>query len=352
MGRSAQSVIISRKQRENVEPTSVHEYMQQDTLRVLDRSIGQYGETTRAPIDAEGKCFRRGANARQIGSPFTCLWGKYDVSRGLKLAFISIYPTLSAGFQKARHSMLQLRSIFCVAYLLTLGSHALLRAQAPEDKRVQTKASTWELEIPEYTGGEKSIDLQGSVNEVILGGGGRYVVTHTKPEEEIIVFDVSQGEIIYRFTVDVGTMIAVSAEFLITVTPFDKSVELRSFTNLEAPRRMKLPIDCAILKIAVGHASSGPMLLSWAEGTGDGDAAYLSFLQLPSLEPVIPRGVFQSNRGMSSTRAPIGRWGGVPMHASQQLTRQAVLESFRVRGCFWVLVFGALAIRSWRYHFR
>jgi hypothetical protein len=205
--------------------------------------------------------------------------------------------------------MLQLRAIFYVVGFITLGFDALLHAQAPEVQRVQTKVSDWELEIPEYTGGEKSIDLQGSVNEIILGGGGQYVVMHTSPEEEIIVFDVSKGEIIYRFMADVGTMIAASSEFLITVTPFDKSVELRSFKNLETPRRMKLPMDCAVLKIAVGHASSGPMFVSWAEGTGDGDNVYLSFLQIPSLEPVIPRGVFQTSHGMNSTRAAIGRWG-------------------------------------------
>ena len=196
---------------------------------------------------------------------------------------------------------------------------------------------TADLKIPEYTGGEKTIELQGSVKEVVLGGGGRYVVTHTEPEGEILVFDVSQGVIIHRFGVDAGTMIAASAEFLITVTPFDKSVEFRPFKNLERPRRTKLPIDCAVLDIAVGHASNGPLCLSWAEGTAELDRAYLSFLKLPSLEPVIPRGVFQSNHGANPMRAPIGRWGeyqGMGISSFRDKPRLRASASGNVFGCW------------------
>lgn len=191
--------------------------------------------------------------------------------------------------------------------------------------------------IPEYRGGEKTIELNGSVSEVALGGGGRYVVIQTEPEGEIIVFDVSQGSIIYRFSVDAGTLIAASAEFLITVTPFDKSVEFRPFDNLAQPRRKELPIDCAIMDIAVGFASHGPLCISWAEGAGESDRAYMSFLELPTLEPVIPRGVFQSSYGGNPNRLPIGRWGefqGMHVHSFGDQPRLRASASGNVFGCW------------------
>jgi WD40 repeat protein len=108
------------------------------------------------------------------------------------------------------------------------------------------------------------VQAPGIIRDVIVGGGGRFLLLPLKGTKHLAVFDVNSAAIVttVRLPSD-RALVAAGAEKFVVVDPETKVIERWDLGKLEREKELALPIRGVVKSIALGSDSAGPMLACW-----------------------------------------------------------------------------------------
>ncbi len=170
--------------------------------------------------------------------------------------------------------------------------------------------------------------LPGVVNDIVLGGGGRFVVVSLPDIRKIAIFDVNEAKVVkYLPMAEADAMLAAGMEKLFVCLPGANVVQRWSLRTFEREVTVASPVVGNLKAACMGWASQGPLLL-----ISDRESRFVHPRTLRPLElqgtngPVQPRlgpdarasgdgTVFTCMEGSGSVRVYIIREGIVTQHA-------------------------------------
>jgi S1-C subfamily serine protease len=118
--------------------------------------------------------------------------------------------------------------------------------------------------------------LASAVDDVAVGGAGRYLVLHFPSLHKLAVFDVSAAEVVGYIPVKEDNLrFAAGLEDVVVLLPGAGTIERWSLKTLEREVVTPLPIKGVIKAVAMGSASKGPLLVHW--GPVSNGAIYYGF---------------------------------------------------------------------------
>jgi Trypsin-like peptidase domain len=158
------------------------------------------------------------------------------------------------------------------------------------DKEVfrQTESLVFEglLPVPNQAPGPKGIrppalegnltvrELSSPAADVAVGGAGRYLVLHLPEAKRLAVFDVNAADFVGSIPLKEETArFAAGLEDVVVVLGGSGTIERWSLKTLKREVSTALPIKGVIKAVAMGAASTGPLLVHWAAGTQELDRA-------------------------------------------------------------------------------
>lgn len=132
------------------------------------------------------------------------------------------------------------------------------------------------------------VKLPGAVRDVAVGAGGRNLVLHLPAERKLAVFDVTEAKIVREIRLpDEPVLFAAGMDQVVVVLPRSHLLLRWNLAGRPRDQVSMLPPAWAMVKsVTMGSASSGPLLVHWAEGFDDEDPAPLSFLDPQMAKPV------------------------------------------------------------------
>lgn len=115
---------------------------------------------------------------------------------------------------------------------------------------------------PRLLGAKSVFPLPGAIDQLAVGGGGRFLILHLKRLDKLAIFDVSQAKVVHYMPAPAEDFLfQASAEKLVVIIPSKKVLERWSLRTLEKERSVPMPVSFAPARAALGSASSGPLLL-------------------------------------------------------------------------------------------
>ena len=129
----------------------------------------------------------------------------------------------------------------------------------------------------------QSLPLPAKVEDIVVGGSGRYLVLKFKSPDKLGVFDVSQLKIIGDVPAEAKSLMAAGASKLVVISP-EKGV-ITGYDLATQKEELSQPIDQAkaIRTLIMGSASTGPAIICTAPGSYS-DSKW-SEVDLESLKP-------------------------------------------------------------------
>ncbi len=155
--------------------------------------------------------------------------------------------------------------------------------------------------------------LETKIDDVAVGGGGRYLILTLKDARKLAVFDVNAADIVKTITLPTeSVLVAAGAKTLVVAFP-DQEIFQR--WDLETMTRQgssfPSPIKGRLKGLAMGNDSDGPLLALWSTDSSNGfpQQPRFSFLDLKSLTVLkagpISNGGFQGIGGVSPSGGSI-----------------------------------------------
>jgi hypothetical protein len=130
--------------------------------------------------------------------------------------------------------------------------------------------------------------LAAPVADVVVGGGGRYLILHLPKLRHLAVFDVNAAKVVGHIPMEEENgRFAAGLEDVVVVLPRAGTVERWSLKTLERDVVVTLPIKGVIKAVAMGSASKGPLLVHWAAGPQPLDRAGFAVLNVENLKAAI-----------------------------------------------------------------
>jgi hypothetical protein len=122
-------------------------------------------------------------------------------------------------------------------------------------------AALFQPRVPETE--KETVALDGSISEVTVGGGGRYLILQLSGEKKLAVFDVTKSKIVREISLsDERVLIAAGATQLVVIYPNASQLEIRDLATGEKERVADLPASLTqdtIHQVCMGSASAGPL---------------------------------------------------------------------------------------------
>ena len=130
--------------------------------------------------------------------------------------------------------------------------------------------------------------LPSAMDDLAVGGGGRYLILHLPRESKLAVFDVNEARIVHYVPVaDEAAKFAAGLDKLIVVLPGTKTIERWSLNTFERELAVPMPIKGKVAVLSMGSASQGPL----AVGLNETQMRYfkeveISFLDAQTMKPL------------------------------------------------------------------
>lgn len=121
----------------------------------------------------------------------------------------------------------------------------------------------------------KEVTLPGAFNDLVLGGGGRYIVLHLKTQSSLGVFDVSAGKVVKFIPVPGDDILfAANADSLVLLLRDKKMLQRWSLTDFERTleKSIEEPEDPSWM--VMGSASAGPLVMGGSKDSQDRTVFY------------------------------------------------------------------------------
>jgi S1-C subfamily serine protease len=144
----------------------------------------------------------------------------------------------------------------------------------------QAPASGGPVGAPPPTRLEKDqvIALDGKVNDVAVGGRGRYLLLTLTDRRELVVFDAFRRGFAARVPlVADDVLVAASADAMLLVYPGLRIIHRWNLAKMALDRTAALPIRGEVKALALGADSAGPMLVRWVEQQDGGKFTRMNF---------------------------------------------------------------------------
>ncbi|QDV23373.1 S1 family peptidase [Aureliella helgolandensis] len=141
-----------------------------------------------------------------------------------------------------------------------------------------------EIKPVEMNNTGKTIALPGPVKDIVVGGGGRFLVMHFETLQKLAVFDVSELKIVTYFPVDdQQVFFAAGAEHVVALMAEKNTITRWSLKTFERELTKLVPIPYEATTFSMGAASGGPILIGSARGSS---VSSVDFFDLRTLEQI------------------------------------------------------------------
>jgi hypothetical protein len=127
------------------------------------------------------------------------------------------------------------------------------------------QASEPAIQPPVFTGKMVVRQLPGTVADVVVGGGGRYLILALRDVRKVAIFDVNEGAVVRTLDVPASNfLIAAGRDKLLIGLPTNLVVQRWSLTSFEREAAVRLPVEWEMRQFAMGSNSDGPLLAAGA----------------------------------------------------------------------------------------
>jgi predicted Zn-dependent protease with MMP-like domain len=134
-----------------------------------------------------------------------------------------------------------------------------------------------------------AVSLPGTIRELCVGGGGRFLIMHLPQQRQLAVFDTSAAKLVkYIPVAEDNLLFAAGMDKLLVVFPDKNLVQRWSLTTFERDVTATLPVTGRIHTAAMGSSSDGPLVLGGPELRGAGGLP-LRFLDVTTLKQIVPQ---------------------------------------------------------------
>ena len=114
---------------------------------------------------------------------------------------------------------------------------------------------------PQFEGKSHVVGLPAKPDQVVFGGGGRFVVANIPDKQVIAVVDVCRAQIVKYISVKGRALCAAGSHKLIIVLPDQRRLERWDLATFEREQTAPIGPNLDIHDAAMGSASDGPVLL-------------------------------------------------------------------------------------------
>lgn len=120
------------------------------------------------------------------------------------------------------------------------------------------------MHIPVYQGETKTIQLAGPADEVIAGGGGRYLILLIKSLLKLAIVDICEAKVVKYITIPSAQIqYAAGATKLVVALPEQNLIQCWNLNSPEKASTTSLPGLDKGLFLSMGSASEGPLLIGY-----------------------------------------------------------------------------------------
>jgi len=130
--------------------------------------------------------------------------------------------------------------------------------------------------------------LEGKIQDLTVGGGGRYLILTLKEARKLAVFDVNAADIVKTITLpSENVLVAAGAKAFVVAFPEQRLFQLWDLETLTRQgANLASPIHGRLKSLAMGSDSEGPLLTVWSPDSSNNIAplARFSFLDPKTLE--------------------------------------------------------------------
>ncbi|MBI1918018.1 MAG: trypsin-like peptidase domain-containing protein [Planctomycetes bacterium] len=135
-------------------------------------------------------------------------------------------------------------------------------------------------------GGDQIVrELPSAVDDLCVGGGGRFLILHLASQRKLAIFDVNEAKVVkYLPVAEDSVKIAACLDKLIVILPTANLIQRYSLRTFERESSVPGPTSSAVAVALMGSASRGPLVLLAGKGFGQGEQLFLDPYTLKPLK--------------------------------------------------------------------
>lgn len=171
----------------------------------------------------------------------------------------------------------------------------IVKDSETEIKRVESVAEDSFTSIRPFEGPEKRVRLPGTITDAVAAGGGRLLLLPIPQQKKLAVFDCTLQKILtYIPMASDNCLVAGTLQHAVLFDRINNVIERWNLATFKRERSIKPPFDGVIRAVAAGSASSGPVLVLWAVGTGALDRTSYTTIDVATMteKKLTPNGRF------------------------------------------------------------
>ncbi len=156
--------------------------------------------------------------------------------------------------------------------------------QSAEPTSIAALGEKFGIQPAPFEGENATVQVGGEIENLCVGGGGRFIVLKLLKQHELKIFDVNQAQIVKAIPVATATKFAACGRKLVISNPQRRTLERWDLLKQQRNLDVGLPENEEVKELVMGSASDGPILEIW----GDRSALmvpvnHLRFLDLETL---------------------------------------------------------------------
>jgi hypothetical protein len=168
--------------------------------------------------------------------------------------------------------------------------------------------------------------LPAPLDEVAVGGGGRYLILRLPRLRQLAVFDVNEAKVV-KFLPIPGDDVKFAAgmDKLVVIEPTSYRIHRWSLTTFEREATASLSMKVPPIAVAMGSASSGPLVISGVNYPLLGETVFFDVHRMARIEIPNPHDFFRTSPSVFLRASADGR-----VFACQETSPHGMLQS-----CIW-----------------
>lgn len=175
-------------------------------------------------------------------------------------------PTPREISMTATWARLSLGFVFALQCIASATDQA--RAEAPSDAAAVGGVAFPTIEPPELAGGMRDIILPSTIDDIVVGGGGRHIILQFKALSKLGIFDVNKLKIVgYVPAPDANVAFAAGATKLVVVSGESGVIARWDLATQTKELSQAFSLGTTKLVGVMGSASAGPMIIGASDGT-------------------------------------------------------------------------------------
>jgi hypothetical protein len=151
---------------------------------------------------------------------------------------------------------------------------------------VRPATTSMPIKAPALKDEPVTLNLPSRIDDVCVGGGGRFLIFFLAKERRLAIFDTNEAKIVkYLPVAEDRVLIAAGMDKLLVVLPDRRLVQRWSLVTFEKELTTSLPPMGEITLAVMGSATNGPLVLAGADDFGRNQAPF-TFIDVPSMKEV------------------------------------------------------------------